>query len=67
MHKFVYFWIPTYFEFNCNLRHQTKEQNISDDVENKQNILKLEFLENYDIKVKYILYKSTVLKAINAN
>lgn len=53
MHKFVYFWIPTYFEFNCNLRHQAKEQNISDDVENKQNILKLEFLENYDIKVKY--------------
>ncbi len=53
MHKFVYFWIPIYFEFNCNLRHQKKEQNISDNVENKQNILELKFLENYDIKVKY--------------
>jgi hypothetical protein len=53
MDKFVYFWIPNFNSFKCNLKPQLKKQDISDNIENKRNILEIELLNNFDIKVKY--------------
>jgi len=53
MSNYIYYWIPNNKYFNCDLKPFSKEENISDDVEDQINILKIDLLENKDLKVNY--------------
>jgi hypothetical protein len=53
MLNYIYYWIPNNKYFNCDLKPFSKEENISDYVEDQKNVLKIDLLENKDLKINY--------------